>query len=176
MAIHNVICSVRNVTEKRIWGSWKVRHMAHSIWAIRFCDLCFSITIYQFFLFQQHKTERKGAKESPLKREVQAVKSILQGGSSSARDHLQSHQESHHSKDKAHHRHTRDDKAKLKKRNIFEVFKKPSNASEIDKPSVKQRSVIDKFELECIETLKVCANGDEVFFSRPELIVKIRFL
>lgn len=92
-----------------------------------------------------------------MKREVQAVKSILQGGSSSTRDHPQLHQESHHSKDKTHHRHIRDDKFKLKKRNIFEVFKKPSNASEIDKPNVKQRNVIDKFELECIETLKVSA-------------------
>lgn len=69
------------------------------------------------------------------------------------RDHPQLHQESHHSKDKTH-RHTRDDKGKFKKRNIFEVFKKPANATEIDKP-VKQRNVIDKFELECIETLKV---------------------
>lgn len=89
-----------------------------------------------------------------MKREVQAVKSILQGGSSSTRDHSQLDQESHHSKDKTHH-HTRDEKAKFKKRNIFEVFKKTSNATEIDKP-VKQRNVIDKFELECIETLKVC--------------------
>lgn len=98
--------------------------------------------------------ERKGAKESPLKREVQAVKSILQGGSSSMRDHSQLHQEQlQHSKDKTH-RHTRDDKAKLKKRNIFEVFKKPTNAVDMDK-SVKQRNVIDKFELECIEILKV---------------------
>lgn len=98
--------------------------------------------------------ERKGAKESPLKREVQAVKSILQGGSSSNRDHPESsHHESPHVKEKIY-RHTRDDKAKLKKRNIFEVFKKPAHVSEIDK-SVKQRNVIDKFELECIEILKV---------------------
>lgn len=71
------------------------------------------------------------------------------------RDHSQLHQEQpHRSKDKIH-RHTRDaDKAKLKKRNIFEVFKKPSNATETDKP-IKQRNVIDKFELECLEILKV---------------------
>lgn len=98
--------------------------------------------------------ERKSVKESPLKREVQAVKSILQGGSSSNRDHQQSNQDSQHSKDKSH-RHIRgDDKAKLKKRNIFEVFKKPTNALEIDQPA-KQRNVIDKYELECSETLKV---------------------
>lgn len=103
--------------------------------------------------------EKKNVKESPLKREVQAVKSILQGGSTSLRDHSQSHHhhrhESHHSKDTQ--RHVKDDKSKLKKRNLLEVFKKPSNAKEIDKP-VKQRTsphVIDKFELECIEILKV---------------------
>lgn len=87
-----------------------------------------------------------------MKREVQAVKSILQGGSSSMRDHSQQH-----SKD-AHQRHGKEDKAKLsKKRNLLEVFKKPSNAKEIGKP-VKQRTsshAIDKFELECIEILKV---------------------
>lgn len=52
----------------------------------------------------------------------------------------------------------KDDKAKLnKKRNLLEVFKKPSNAKEIGKP-VKQRTsshAIDKFEMECIEILKV---------------------
>lgn len=101
--------------------------------------------------------EKKSVKESPLKREVQAVKSILQGGSSSMRDHQQSHHhESQHSKDT--HRHTnKDDKTKLKKRNLLEVFKKPSNAKEIGK-TAKQRTsphVIDKFELECIEILKV---------------------
>lgn len=109
------------------------------------------------FVFPFCAIERKGAKESPLKREVQAVKSILQGGSSSMRDQPQSHHESqsHHSKEKVH-RHTRDDKAKHKKRNIFEVFKKPTNATETDpKPVKQQRDVIDKFGLECIEILKV---------------------
>lgn len=99
--------------------------------------------------------EKKSVKESPLKREVQAVKSILQGGSSSMRDHQTVHESQQHSKDT--HRHAKDDKAKLKKRNLLEVFKKPSNAKEIGKP-VKQRispHVIDKFELECIEILKV---------------------
>lgn len=100
-------------------------------------------------------TEKESVKESPLKREVQAVKSILQGGSSSMREQPQAHPESQHSKDT--HRHGKDDKAKQKKRNILEVFKKPSNAKEIGKP-VKQRispHVIDKFELECIDILKV---------------------
>lgn len=93
--------------------------------------------------------ENKIVKDSPLKREVQAVKSILQGGSSS-----QSHR--HESQ----HRHAKDDKGKQKKRNLLEVFKKPSNAKDIGKP-IKQRTsphVIDKFELECIEILKVCNN------------------
>lgn len=110
--------------------------------------------LFFFFFLQCALVEKKANKESPLKREVQAVKSILQGGSTSTRDHLQPLHESHHSKDP--HRHAKDDKAKLKKRNILEVFKKPSNAKDIGKP-VKQRSshVIDKFELECIEILKV---------------------
>lgn len=91
-------------------------------------------------------SEKKSVKESTLKREVQAVKSILQGGSSSMRDHQQSVQE----------RQSHDDKTKLKKRNILEqVFKKPSNAKEIGKPAQKRSAVIDKFELECSEILKV---------------------
>lgn len=72
------------------------------------------------------------------------------------RDQSHSHQESHHSKDT--HRQARDDKAKSKKRNILEqVFKKPSNTKEVDKPTQKRTSphIIDKFELECIEILKV---------------------
>lgn len=63
--------------------------------------------------------------------------------------------ESQHSKDAQ--RNPKDDKAKLKKRNLLEVFKKPSNAKEIGKPTKQRTSphVIDKFELECIEILKV---------------------
>lgn len=95
----------------------------------------------------------KTVRESPLKREVQAVKSILQGGSSSVRDHS----DSQHSKEIRHDKHD-DKQTKQKKRNILEVFKKPSNAKDIGKP-IRQRSVphvVDKFELECIEVLKVC--------------------
>lgn len=91
---------------------------------------------------------------------MQAVKSILQGGPSS-RDSSSSHQSSdtlQHSKDHRYAKH--DDKQnKQKKRNLLEVFKKPSNAKEIGKPNIKQPSVphvVDKFELECIEVLKVC--------------------
>lgn len=114
--------------------------------------------------------EKRSVKESPLKREVQAVKSILQGGSSSMRDHSQSHQDSQHSSRDVHHRPAKDDKAKLKKRNLLEVFKKPSNAKEIGKP-VKQRTsshAIDKFELECIEILKVCVNFLAYFCNRKK--------
>lgn len=99
----------------------------------------------------KNTAEKRNVKESPLKREVQAVKSILQGASSSVRDKS----EPHHSKESQ--RQSKDDKTKQKKRNILEVFKKPSNAKEIGKPT-KQRStyhVVDKFELECIEILKV---------------------
>lgn len=83
---------------------------------------------------------------------MHAVKSILQGGSSSVREHSHSHshQESH-SRDV----HRQDDRAKLKKRNILEVFKKPSHAKEIGKPAQKRTAIIDKFELECMEILKV---------------------
>lgn len=80
------------------------------------------------------------------------------------REHSQSHHhEPHHSKDT--HRHARDDKAKLKKRNLLEVFKKPSNAKEIGKPTKQRTSphVIDKFELECIEILKVIESIDHLF-------------
>lgn len=94
----------------------------------------------------------KNVRELPLKREVQAVKSILQGGSSTVRDHS----DSQHSKEMRHGKHD-DKQTKQKKRNLLEVFKKPSNAKDIGKP-IKQRPVphvVDKFELECIEVLKV---------------------
>lgn len=85
---------------------------------------------------------RKPAKESPLKREVQAVKSILQGATSS-------------------------DSKNQKKRNILEVFKKPSSSSSPSssrhkhlekKPEhapAKRHHVVDKFEMECLGELKV---------------------
>lgn len=91
-------------------------------------------------------TEKRNI-NSPLKREVQAVKSILQGTSNTAQHRDQTDVQ----------RHDKSDKTKQKKRNLLEVFKKPSNAKEIGKP-VKHRSsshVVDKFELECIEVLKV---------------------
>lgn len=100
-----------------------------------------------FFLLLS--AEKKSTKESPLKREVQAVKSILQGGTS--RDHHSHHVEG---------RQTRDDKkTHQKKRNLLEVFKKPSNAKDIEK-TVKRPHVIDKFDLECLEILKV--RGDNL--------------
>lgn len=128
-------------------------------------------------LFSNLPVEKKvGVKESSLKREVQAVKSILQGGSSSMRTEQQTLHESQHSKDAQ--RHAKDDKAKLKKRNLLEVFKKPSNAKEIGKPSKQRTSphVIDKFELECIEILKVIVQhrkpnplwNTELLFNSPE--------
>ncbi|XP_055317993.1 rab5 GDP/GTP exchange factor isoform X2 [Sitodiplosis mosellana] len=117
--------------------------------------------------------EKKCVKESPLKREVQAVKSILQGGSSSMRSDHQTIHESQHSKDA--HRHAKDDKAKLKKRNLLEVFKKPSNAKEIGKPAKQRTSphVIDKFELECIEILKHLKIPDN---AKKELTYLIQML
>lgn len=122
------------------------------------CTTCLHLVIQKSIVFWLLIfIEKRSVKESPLKREVQAVKSILQGGSSSMRDHSQSHQDSQNSSRDVHHRPAKDDKSKLKKRNLLEVFKKPSNAKEIGKP-VKQRTsshAIDKFELECIEILKV---------------------
>lgn len=96
----------------------------------------------------------KNVRESPLKREVQAVKSILQGGPSTIHDHS----DSQHSKEMMHHAKHDDKQTKQKKRNLLQVFKKPSNAKDTGK-SIRQRSVphvVDKFELECIEVLKVC--------------------
>ncbi|XP_031623766.1 rab5 GDP/GTP exchange factor [Contarinia nasturtii] len=121
----------------------------------------------------QQLNENKVVKESQLKREVQAVKSILQGGATSLGEHSQiQRHESQHSKDV--HRHVKDDKGK-KKRNLLEVFKKPSNAKEIGKP-IKQRTsphVIDKFELECIEILKHLKIPDN---AKKELTYLIQML
>lgn len=143
METHSAICSVRNAIARKIYNNWKVNMSACGD-AMGFVD-DFPISC----------VEKKSVRESPLKREVQAVKSILQGGSSSMRDHSHSHQDSQHSRDG--HRQAKDDKAKLKKRNLLEVFKKPSNAKEIGKPAKQRTSphAIDKFELECIEILKV---------------------
>lgn len=87
----------------------------------------------------------KKAKESPLKREVQNVKSILQGATSLDK-HL-----------------SRDDKGKQKKLNILEVFKKqqspgsPSSSRKHrhDEKSKRNANVGDKFEMECLDELKV---------------------
>lgn len=104
----------------------------------------------------------KSVKESTLK--VQAVKSMLQGGPSSIRNDSLQQSESQHSKDSRHN--IKDDKqTKQKKRNLLEVFKKTSNAKDIGK-STKQRPVVDKFELECIEVLKVCIFHSFHFFFR----------
>lgn len=106
---------------------------------------------------EKNHRERKSkpvARDIPLKREVQAVKSILQGGAkSAAADSSSSQHEAHHS---------RDDKSKHKKRNILEVFKKPPATKAVAKqpaksqPNNERHVAVDKFELECIEILKVC--------------------
>lgn len=85
------------------------------------------------------------------------VKSVLQGPSSSSRQQQQHNNDSPSSQNK------KDDKKSVstpsKKRNLLEVFKKPSNAKEIivDKPR-KQHYILDKSELEYIEALKVFKN------------------
>lgn len=153
MVMHNTRIYARNATERKTYDNQKVSVQQFD----RYCaDGFYSSSFFICLLICPWFPEKKTVKESPLKREVQAVKSILQGGSSTMRDQSHSHQESHHSKDT--HRQARDDKAKSKKRNILEqVFKKPSNTKEVDKPTQKRTSphIIDKFELECIEILKV---------------------
>lgn len=64
MAIHNVICSVQNVTEKRTWGSWKVRHI---FLAIRFCFVFFdnrlSILPFPFVQTKQQQPQQRGKEQ-----------------------------------------------------------------------------------------------------------------
>lgn len=101
------------------------------------------------------------------RKELQAVKSVLQGTTS------QHHQQHRQLLDKqvpqredtlrADASNKKDDTTSprkdtlTKKRNLFEVFKKPSNAKEVEKLRLAERSsyVVDKSELEYIETLKV---------------------
>lgn len=90
---------------------------------------------------------------------MHVVKSILQGGSSSVREQTQLHHETHYRDVQ---RQQLDDKSKHKKRNILEVFKKPSNAKEIGKPAQKRTAIIDKFELECMEIWKVIVTIDNI--------------
>lgn len=100
----------------------------------------------------------KKPKESPLKREVQAVKSILQGATSAvarSSDHA-----STSSGDSKHAR--KGDRKQQKKRNLLEVFKKQSSHSQnkdTEKASTKRghHHVVDKFELECLDVLKVAS-------------------
>lgn len=98
------------------------------------------------------------------RKELQAVKAVLQGTSS---QHHQQHRQLLHKQQEDSPRadvsNKRDDTTSprketlTKKRNLFEVFKKPSNAKEVEKLRSAERSsyVVDKSELEYIETLKV---------------------
>lgn len=100
----------------------------------------------------------RGDKEVQSKREAKAVKSVLQGGSKSTGESAVGRYEAHHSNESQRYS-NRDDKNKQKKRNILEVFKKPSNAKHNDKQikhhSADKHIAVDKFEMECIEILKV---------------------
>lgn len=100
----------------------------------------------------------KKPKESPLKREVQAVKSILQGATNAVgrgSDHAStSSGDSKHA--------SKGDRKQQKKRNLLEVFKKPSSNSpskDAEKASTKRshHHVVDKFELEFLDVLKVAS-------------------
>lgn len=101
------------------------------------------------------------------RKELQAVKAVLQGTTS---QHHQQHRQHLHKQvlqqedsPRGDASNKRDDTTSprkdtlTKKRNLFEVFKKPSNAKEIEKLRSTERSsyVLDKSELEYIETLKV---------------------
>lgn len=106
---------------------------------------------------------KKVPKESSLKREVQAVKSILSGATSS-------------------------DSKNQKKRNILEVFKKPSTSLSSPTSSrhrhlekkpehplrEKQRQhVVDKFEMECLGELKQMKIHDQ---AKRELVKLIQHM
>lgn len=112
-----------------------------------------------------HQRERKlkvDKEKTSLKREAETVKTILQGASKSMTSGSTSakHHDTHRSKEL--HRHARDDKNKQKKRNILEVFKKPSGSKHSDNKQAKshptdndKQMAVDKFEMECIDILKV---------------------
>lgn len=104
---------------------------------------------------------------APPRKEIQAIKSVLQGTSSH-------HHQQHRQLLQQHAAQQQDDSVKgdasnrkddsnsprrdtsTKKRNLFEVFKKPSNAKEVEKFRAQEKTyVLDKSELEYIETLKV---------------------
>lgn len=113
----------------------------------------------------KHQRERKlkADKDTSLRREAETVKAILQGAGSKsmAVDGASPKQhDTQHSKE--FHRQAKDDRNKQKKRNILEVFKKPSGSKSSDKQTKshptdndKQHMAVDKFEMECIEILKV---------------------
>ncbi len=100
------------------------------------------------------------------RKEIQAVKAVLQGTSSQIHKQHRQHSQKHVQPEDVQRGDTssrKDDTTSprkdtlTKKRNLFEVFKKPSNAKEVEKLRSAARSsqVIDKSELELIETLKV---------------------
>lgn len=134
-----------NVKQKVIIGQWSTLH-----WKDK------NSTFRSYLV----AAEVKKPKESPLKREVQAVKSILQGATNSVRHSAEfaSTSMSHDSKQA-----NRGDRKQPKKRNLLEVFKKSSThtpSKDADKTPSKRshhhhHHVADKFELECMEVLKV---------------------
>lgn len=101
------------------------------------------------------------------RKEIQAVKAVLQGTTSQHhqqhRQHLQKKVVQQEDSLRAESSNRKDDSTSprkdtlTKKRNLFEVFKKPSNAKEAEKLRSADRSsqVLDKSELEYIATLKV---------------------
>lgn len=118
------------------------------------------------------------------RKELQAVKAVLQGTTSQHhqqhRQHLQkqSQQEQSHRGDSNTAASSSPRKDTLtKKRNLFEVFKKPSSSKEAEKLQTAERTshVVDKSELEYIETLKVRAAGafDFPFLNFFKKIFKI---
>lgn len=142
MVMPNVICYVRNVIVNRFQNNDNPYVSINSIqFNLPRCQ-------YKTKLILIYLAATKKVKESPLKREVQAVKSILQGGSSTnnaSRDRSQIASDS---------KNTKDEKKQNKKRNLLEVFKKPSSTKDAEK-IVKRAHVPDKFELECLDVLKV---------------------
>lgn len=101
------------------------------------------------------------------RKEIQAVKAVLQGTSSQhhqqRRQLLQQHAAQQQEESlRGDVRHKKDDATSprkdtlTRKRNLFEVFKKPSNAKEAERFRTPEKSyVLDKSEIEYIEALKV---------------------
>ncbi|KAG4065771.1 hypothetical protein HA402_012449 [Bradysia odoriphaga] len=143
------------------------------------CSKC-----YREINLRERQAKAKSSSALPPRKELQAVKAVLQGTTSQHhqqhRQHLQRNTQPDDTQ-RADTSNRRDDTmsprkdTSTKKRNLFEVFKKPSNAKEAEKLRQVERSVhiVDKSELEYIETLKQLKVPDK---AKKELKYLIQML